>query len=226
MQAAAFYRTSIGKKAIMAVTGVIWIGYVIMHMYGNLKAFLGEEAFNHYAEGLRELGSPIFGHLHLLTVARIVFVASIVLHVWAAWSLYRQARQARPVSYATYRVVQANYASLTMRYGGVVIALFLLLHLMQLTWGVSAVHGQFIPGEPYHNLVTNFKSLPVTIVYLLALVALGFHLFHGTWSMFQTLGFNNPRLDRTFRGLAWLVAIGVPLGFASVPIAIQLGIVS
>lgn len=226
MQAAALYRTSIGKKAIMAVSGVIWIGYVVMHMYGNLKAFLGEAAFNHYAEGLREMGAPIFGHLHLLTVARILFVVSIVLHVWAALSLTQQARQARPQNYATRRVVQANYASVTMRYGGVVILLFLLLHLMQLTWGVSAVHGDFIPGQPYHNLVTNFQSLPVTLVYLVAVVALGLHLFHGTWSMFQTLGFNNERMDRLIRGLAWALAILVPVGFASVPIAVQLGILS
>ena len=226
MQAAALYRTSIGKKAIMAVSGVIWIGYVVMHMYGNLKAFWGEEAFNHYAEGLREMGAPIFGHLHLLTVARILFVVSIVVHVWAAYTLYRQARLARPQNYATRRVVQANYASITMRYGGVVILLFLLLHLMQLTWGVSAVHGEFIPGQPYHNLVTNFQSLPVTLIYLVALVALGLHLFHGTWSMSQTLGFNNERMDGLIRGLAWALAILVPVGFASVPIAVQLGILS
>ncbi len=97
---------------------------------------------------------------------------------------------------------------------------------MQLTWGVSAVHGEFIPGEPYHNLVTNFQSLPVTLVYLVAVVALGLHLFHGTWSMFQTLGFNNERMDRLIRGLAWALAILVPVGFASVPIAVQLGILS
>ncbi len=226
MQAAALYRTSIGKKAIMAVTGVIWIGYVAMHMYGNLKVFLGPAYFDAYAEGLRELGAPIFGHLHLLTLARIVFVVSIVLHVWSAWSLYQQARQARPDNYATRRVVQANYASLTMRYGGVVIVLFLLLHLMQLTWGVSATNGGYIAGQPYHNVVANFQSLPVTLFYLIALTALGFHLFHGTWSMFQTLGINNSRLDGVMRALAWTVAIVVPLGFAVVPIAVQLGILS
>lgn len=224
MQAIAIYRSSIGKKVIMALTGVIWIGYVILHMYGNLKAFLGPEAYNAYAEGLREFGGPIFGHLHFLIIARIVFVVSIVLHVWAAMSLYRQAVVARPSSYATRRVVQADYASRTMRYGGIVIALFLLFHLAQLTWGIEAVNEEFILGDPYHNLVYVFQSPLVTAFYLFALIVLGFHLFHGAWSMFQTMGFNSRRLDKYIRVFAWLVAIIVPVGFAAVPIAIQLGI--
>ena len=224
MQAMALYRTSIGKKVIMAVSGVIWIGYVVMHMYGNLKAFGGEVYFNAYAEGLRSLGAPVFGHLHLLTLARIVFVLSIVLHVWAALSLYRQAARARPDRYATRRVVQANYASRTMRYGGVVIALFLVFHLAQLTWGVPAVHSEFIRGSAYRNLLAAFQSPLVTAFYLVALAALGFHLFHGVWSMFQTLGLNSQRYDGTIKGLAWILAIVVPVGFAVVPISIQLGI--
>ncbi len=186
----------------------------------------GAEYFNEYAEGLRHLGGPIFGHLHLLTIARIVFVVSIVLHVWAAVSLYRQAAKARPQSYANLRVVQADYAARTMRYGGIVIALFLLFHLAQLTWGVEAVSGDFIAGDAYHNLMSVFQSPVVTILYLIALVVLGFHLYHGAWSMFQTLGLNNDRLDGLIRGLAVVLAIGVPLGFAAVPIAIQLGILA
>jgi succinate dehydrogenase / fumarate reductase cytochrome b subunit len=227
MQAAAtLYRTSIGKKALMAVTGLIWIGYVVMHMYGNTKAFLGSEHFNEYAEGLRYLGAPVFGHLHLLTIARIVLVAALLIHIWAAVSLTVQARNARPVTYASRRVVQANYASVTMRYGGVVILLFVLFHLADLTWGVSPIHPDYIRGDAYHNLVGSFHSLPVVIIYLLALVALALHLFHGTWSMFQTLGLNNGHWDPIFRGLAWLLAIVVPLGFAAVPIAVQLGIIA
>ena len=226
MQAMALYRTSIGKKVIMALSGVIWIGYVVMHMYGNLKAFSGQLYFDAYAEGLRSLGAPVFGHLHLLTIARIVFVLSIVVHVWAALSLYRQAVRARPDSYAMARVVQANYASRTMRYGGIVIALFLLFHLAQLTWGVQSVHNEFVRGDAYHNLVAAFQSPLVVALYMVALIALGFHLFHGAWSMFQTLGLNSQRYDGIIKGLAWILAIGVPLGFAVVPIAIQLNILS
>jgi succinate dehydrogenase / fumarate reductase cytochrome b subunit len=225
MQAAALYRSSIGKKAIMAVTGLIWVGYVVLHMYGNLKAFQGAAYFNEYAEGLRHIGAPVFGHLHLLTVARVVLVASLGAHIWAAWSLYMQARAARPSSYASRRVVQANYAALTMRYGAVVIVLFVLFHLAHLTWGTPGIHTDYIRGDAYHNLVMGFQSPLVVGLYLLALAALGFHLFHGTWSMFQTLGLNSQDWDGAFRALAWLLAIVVPVGFAAVPVAIQLGII-
>lgn len=225
MQAVAIYRSSIGKKALMAVTGLIWIGYVILHMYGNLKVFQGSEHFNEYAEGLRYLGAPIFGYLHLLTIARIVLVAAILVHIWAAYSLFAMARTARPTSYASRRVVQANYASVTMRYGGVVILLFIIYHLAHLTWGLNAVHSDYIRGDAYHNLVSGFQSLPVVIIYLVALVALALHLFHGTWSMFQTLGLNDHNWDGAFRALAWLLAIVVPLGFAVVPLAVQFGMI-
>ena len=229
MQAAALYRSSIGKKAVMAISGLIWIGYVVMHMYGNLKAFYGQAYFNEYAEGLRSLGSPLFAHLHLLTIARLVFVLSIVLHVWSAWSLYRQAREARPASYTTRKVVQANYASLTMRLGGTVILLFIIFHLVQLTWKVPGVDSEYVflnQGDPYTNLITAFQSPIITIIYLVALVALGFHLFHGTWSMFQTLGLKSRSYDRAIRWLAVLIAVVVPVGFAMVPIAVQLGILN
>ena len=226
MQAVALYRSSIGKKALMALTGLIWIGYVVMHMYGNTKAFLGSEHFNEYAEGLRVLGAPVFGHLHLLTIARIVLVAAIAIHIWAAYSLWVIAREARPSSYASRRVVQANYASLTMRYGGTVIVLFVIFHLAHLTWGMSPVHPDYIRGDAYHNLVAGFRSLPVVILYLIALVALGLHLYHGTWSMFQTLGLNDENWDMALRALSWVLAIIVPLGFAAVPIAIQFGIIA
>jgi succinate dehydrogenase / fumarate reductase cytochrome b subunit len=226
MQAAALYRSSIGKKAVMAVTGVIWIGYVIMHMYGNLKAFNGPEYFNAYAEGLRELGSPLFGHLHLLTIARIILVPALVLHIWSAYSLYIQARRARPANYAVKRVVQANYASLTMRWGGVVLLIFVLFHLAQLTWGMGGVQGGFIRGDAYHNLIGAFQFWPVVLLYLAGVIALGFHLFHGTWSMFQTLGLGNRDYDGLVHGLAWLLAVVVPLGFATVPLAVLFGILS
>lgn len=226
MQAVALYRSSIGKKALMALTGLIWVGYVVMHMYGNLKAFTGSEHFNEYAEGLRYLGAPIFGHLHLLTIARIVLVASVGIHIWAAYTLFVQARQARPSSYASRRVVQANYASITMRYGGTVILLFVLYHLAHLTWGIGGIHADYVRGDAYHNLLVGFRSLPVVILYLAALVAQGLHLFHGTWSMFQTLGLNDSNWDGAFRALAWILAIVVPVGFAAVPIAIQLGIIA
>lgn len=226
MQAAALYRSTIGKKAIMAVTGLIWIGYVVMHMYGNLKAFDGAVYFNAYADGLRYLGEPVFGYRHMLTIARVVLVASLAAHVWAAISLYNQARNARPTDYEAKQIVQANYASLTMRYGGTVILLFILFHLAHLTWGVPGIHNNFVYGDAYSNLIYGFQSIPVVVIYLVALVALGFHLFHGTWSMFQTLGISNRGIEPAIRAVAWVFAIGIPVGFAVVPIAVQLGILT
>ena len=126
---------SIGKKAIMAVTGVVWIGFVAAHMWGNLHLFQGQAAFNHYAEWLREVGEPIFSYAQLLWVFRIVLITSIVLHIWAALSLWRQADRARSTKYAVKRVVRANYATRFMRIGGVLIILFVLFHLAQFTWG-------------------------------------------------------------------------------------------
>jgi succinate dehydrogenase / fumarate reductase cytochrome b subunit len=226
MQAVALYRSSIGKKALMALTGLIWIGYVVAHMYGNLKAFQGGEHFNEYAEGLRYLGAPIFGYLHLLTVARIGLVATILIHIWAAWSLFVMARSARPASYASRRVVQANYASVSMRFGGLVILLFILFHLAHLTWGIGPVHSDYIRGDAYHNLIIGFRSIPVVIIYLIALAALALHLYHGTWSMFQTLGLNDSNWDTPYRVLALLLAIVVPVGFAVVPLAVQFGFIA
>ncbi|MBX3012503.1 MAG: succinate dehydrogenase cytochrome b subunit [Caldilineaceae bacterium] len=222
----ALTQSSIGKKVIMAVTGLIWVGYVVMHMYGNLKVFFGAEYFNHYAEGLRALGEPVFGHLHLLTLARIVLVGSIVAHIWAALSLTRQAQIARPQRYAVTKRVEADYASLTMRWGGLTILLFVIFHLAHLTWGVPILHNNFIRGDAYHNLVSGFQN-PINVgIYLLAVIALGFHLYHGTWSMCQTLGITNRTLTPSIRAVAWALAILIPVGFAAVPLAVLVGIVT
>lgn len=220
------YRSSIGKKIIMAVTGLLLIGFVFFHMYGNLKVFSGPVYFNEYAEGLREIGAPIFGHLHLLTLARVGLVLAFGLHIWAAISLTRQARRARPRSYEQQRTVQANYAALTIRYGGVVIALFVLYHLAHFTWGVQALNGgDFVPGDAYHNVTSAFESVPITLLYLLAVTALGLHLYHGTWSGLQTLGLNSRRYSTPIRVVALGLALVVSIGFAAVPIGVLTGFV-
>jgi succinate dehydrogenase / fumarate reductase cytochrome b subunit len=221
------YRSSIGKKVIMAVTGVVGIGFVLLHMYGNLKAFIGPEYFNTYAEGLRTMGAPIFGHTHLLWIARIVLLAAVVLHVWAAWSLYQESQRARSTKYVKHNTLQANPAALYIRFGGVVIFIFIILHLMHFTWGIPGVHPDFRPGDAYHNLVTGFQSyayLPA-IFYLIATVALGFHLYHGAWSMFQTLGLNNHLYTQPLRALSLILALVISIGFAAVPAAVLLGII-
>jgi len=221
MQVAVLPRSSIGKKALMAVTGAVWIGYLVLHMWGNLHIFQGQESFNHYAEFLRTVGEPVFSYAQVLWIIRIVIVASLVAHMWSAWDLYRQAQRARSTNYAVKRVVQANYASRFMRIGGVVIILFVIFHLAHYTWGWI---GQFDRADPYRNVVIGFSNPVIVLFYLLALASLGLHLFHGVWSMFQTLGLNNRRFDGFFRGLAVFAALVVPIGFATVPLAVLFGI--
>jgi succinate dehydrogenase / fumarate reductase cytochrome b subunit len=205
MQVALLPRSSIGKKALMAVTGAVWIGYLVLHMWGNLHIFQGAESFNHYAEFLREVGEPVFSYAQVLWLIRIVIVLSLAAHMWSAWDLYRQ----------------ANYASRFMRIGGVVIILFVIFHLAHYTWGWVT---EFNRADPYRNVVIGFSNPVIVLFYLLALASLGLHLFHGVWSMFQTLGLNSRRFDGFFRGLAVFVALVVPIGFATVPLAVLFGI--
>jgi succinate dehydrogenase / fumarate reductase cytochrome b subunit len=221
------YRTSIGKKVIMALTGLIGIGFVIVHMYGNLKVFIGAEYFNTYSEGLRGLGAPIFGHTHLLWISRMVLLAAVVLHVWAAWSLYQDSQRARSVEYIKHTKIQATVAALYIRVGGVILFIFIILHLMHFTWGVPGVHPDFSQTDVYRNLVIGFRSygyLPA-IFYLVAMTALGFHLYHGTSSLFQTLGLNQSN-TKPLRALSLCLAIVIAVGFAIVPLAVMFGFIS
>ena len=219
-------RTTIGKKVIMAITGLIWIGYVLGHLYGNLKIFIGGAYFNEYAEGLRTLGAPLLGHGHFLFIARTVLIAALLAHIWAATMLTLRANEARPVRYTIKETVQASVASRYMRWGGIMILIFIIYHLAHLTWGVPGMMETFVRGDPYANVVTGFQSSFAIFMYLLGLTALGFHLYHGAWSMFQTLGLNNKNYTQLLRWLAMAMAVLVPLGFASIPFAVMFGIVS
>lgn len=219
-------RTTIGKKVIMAVTGLIWIGYVLGHLYGNIKIFFGPEYFNTYAEGLRVLGEPLLGHGHFLFVARIVLIGALLAHIWAATALTIRAKEARPVRYTLKETVQASVASRYMRWGGIMILIFIIYHLAHLTWGVPGMMETFERGDPYANVVTGFQSSFAIFFYLLGLTALGFHLYHGTWSMFHTLGLNNRTYTGLLRLLALAMAVLVPLGFATIPLGVMFGFVS
>jgi succinate dehydrogenase / fumarate reductase, cytochrome b subunit len=218
-------RSSIGKKAIMAVTGLIGYGFVILHMIGNLKVFTGREHFDEYAEFLRVVGAPVLPERTLLWVLRIVLLAAVVLHVWMAVSLTRQDAASRPVRYRSQKKVQASFASLTLRWGGIAIFLFLIYHLLHFTFGVAAIHPTFVRGAAYDNLVAGFLNPLNVAFYLLAVAALGMHLYHGVWSMFQTLGLNGSRTNGLWRGLAAVSGVGLFLGFAVVPVAVLAGIV-
>lgn len=231
------YRTSVGKKVIMAVTGFILVGFVVFHMYGNLKMYQGPEVFNAYAAGLRELGYPVFGHEHLLWVARVILLASVVLHIWSATMLTMQSQKntfANGVSgmkrYGE-KKRQTGYAAYTMRFGGIVIFLFIIYHLLHLTFGVVGYgpgefkHPHGGEYEVYSNVVNGFQNPLISGFYIFTMIFLGFHLYHGVWSMFQTLGLNNAMYTRLLRGLAVLVALAVVIGNISFPIAVMAGIV-
>lgn len=222
--AAALWRTTVGKKAVMAVTGAVLVGFVIAHMAGNLKIFLGAKAFNDYALFLRTVGEPLFPYSVLLWIARVVLLTSALLHIWAAVELTRINWAARPRSYAVKRSLATTAAALTMRYSGVLLAVFIVYHILHLTFGaVGFASGSFSHDSVYHNVVTGFSGWFVSVFYILAMGALCLHLDHGIWSMFETLGLNNTRISRGLRLLSRVAAFLVFLGFIAVPIAVLAG---
>ena len=213
-----FARSSIGRKVVMAVTGVILVGFVIAHLLGNLQVYLGPEAMNNYAVWLRQ-----FLHGTGLWIARAILLVAVILHIWSAASLTLSSRRARPVAYRERKWREATYASRTMRWGGVIILLFVIYHILHMTTGT--VHQSFIEGDVYHNFVSGFRVVPVSLFYIFAMLALGLHLKHGVWSMFQTLGVSHPRSIRAAHVLAWIVAIVIVVGNISFPLAVLAGVV-
>jgi len=211
--------SSVGKKIVMAITGIVLSLFVLGHMAGNLQAFLpnGPEALDHYGAFLREML-----HGAGLWVVRAVLLASVSLHIWAAASLTLESWRARPVGYEEQKWKESTYASRTMRWGGVIILLFVIYHLLHFTTGTA--HPNFIEGDVYHNFVTGFRSVPVSIAYIVAMIALGFHLRHGVWSMCQTLGVSHPRYIRLAHIAAWLFAALIVVGNISFPVAVLAGI--
>jgi succinate dehydrogenase / fumarate reductase cytochrome b subunit len=219
------YRSSVGKKILMAVTGIIFVSFVLVHMYGNLKAFYGPEYFNHYAEFFREMGAPIFAHGHLLWIMRITLLLAVGIHMLMAFQLWWGANKARPVKYAKgLKPEESTYASRTIRWGGVIIITFVIYHLLHFT--VGTVHPRFVRGDAYGNLVAGFQSIPVVIVYGIAMCALCLHLYHGVWSAMQTLGASHPRYNKYRRPVALTVAGIILFGFMAIPVSVITGILS
>ena len=217
----AWYGTSVGKKIAMALTGILLVLYVVVHMLENLRLYQGPEHLNAYAEFLRDAGAPVLGPGELLWFARLVLLTAVVIHVVAAIQLARMSRRARPVGYRNPPHDELSYASRTMRWGGVVIFLFVVYHVLHLTLG--SVHPDYVPGDVYRNVVVGFRSWPVSVAYMLAMVALGLHLYHGIWSMTQTLGVDHPRVDRLRRPVAAVIAGAVMIGNLSFPVAVLAG---
>jgi succinate dehydrogenase / fumarate reductase cytochrome b subunit len=215
--------SSVFKKAVMAVSGIIMVLFLIAHMVGNLHVFQGAKSFNDYSEFLRTVGEPALPFRTLLTIIEIVLTVSVVAHMWAAISLWRQAKRARPQSYVTKKSVAQTYASRTMRWGGVIIGLFIVYHILDLTFGAANPAGT--DSTPYQRLVASFQNPFATTVYVITLLLLGMHLRHGVWSATQTLGQSNRRRERTVNAFATAFAVLLIAGYLVVPAAVVFGLV-
>ncbi|MFD1506606.1 succinate dehydrogenase cytochrome b subunit [Georgenia yuyongxinii] len=218
--------TTVALKVTMAVTGVLFVLFVLLHMYGNLKAFSGQEAFDGYAAGLRTLLYPYLPHEGFLWIQRAVLVIALVVHVAAAATLWRRARGARHTRYVMHKRQVQTYASRTMRWGGLIILAFVIFHLLQFTTLTINVGGTF--DSPYQRLVEAFQPEHwyVYLAYLVAILALTMHVRHGVWSGLQTLGASNRRRQRAINLAAYAVAAVLLVGFMAPPTAILLGFVN
>ena len=219
-------RTTIYLKLLMAISGLVFVVFVLLHMYGNLKAFAGHDAFNEYADHLRTMGTPILPRSGALWILRAILIASLVVHVASASALWRRARRARTVRYQVKKHTGAIFASRLMRWGGVTLLLFIIWHLLNFTVGKVNVQGG-PTNDPYNLLVDTFDTWWLTLIYLVAMAMLGAHLHHGTWSAMQTLGYTSTARARTrAKRLAFVIAVVVTVGFSIVPIFVLAGVIT
>ena len=214
-----FDESTVGKKAIMALTGFIGFGFVIGHLLGNLQFYLGPEALNAYGAKLRALG-PI------LNLVRGVLILAVAAHVTAAFQLWRQNRKARPSGYVKWSATKSSYASRTMLLSGPIIFFFVVYHLRHLTWGTAHPDFQHLAiGTPdvYHNVVAGFSQPLAAAAYIIAMLCLGLHLVHGVWSMFQSIGWSHPRYTPLIKTFAAGVTAFIVIGNISIPVSVLLG---
>lgn len=218
-RALTFYGSTIGKKMVMAITGLIGFGFLLGHMTGHLLAFKGADAYNAYAHFLKNSGALLWG-------TRLVLLAAIALHVHCVFALWARNSEARPKEYYRRENLATNYAALTMRYGGLVLLLFIVYHLAHFTWGVTSVTGgvPFDVDDPYDNLVYAFQVPAISGFYIVAMAALGMHLYHGIWSLTQTLGADHPKYNKLRQQASVVGTLLVVLGFVIVPISVLTGV--
>ncbi|MEW6741660.1 MAG: succinate dehydrogenase cytochrome b subunit [Planctomycetota bacterium] len=209
-----FVKSSIGKKILVAATGVILFLYLFAHMFGNLKVFAGPESINGWAEFLHSRPAMLWG-------ARLVLLAAVLVHVVLAVLLWLEGLRARPKGYLVKRYKEADYASRTMIVTGPMLGFYVVYHILHFTTG--SAHPSFDPKNVYANVINGFSYWPVSAVYIVAMLLLGVHLYHGAWSLFQTLGLNHPRYNPWRRGFSVLAAVFLVAGFVSVPIAVLTG---
>ena len=216
-RSAQFWNSTVGKKIVMALTGAIGVGYLVAHVSGNLLVFAGPEKINAYAALLKS--NP-----GLLWTARTILIVAVLLHIIAAYQLARMSQKSRPTSYKRWRAIGSDFASRTMRWTGPLVGLFIIYHLLHFTLGT--VHPSFDERNVYHNVISGFQVWYVSAIYIIAMLALSLHLYHGAWSMFESLGINHLKYNRLIRVLATFVTIIVVVGFISIPVAVLLGLIS
>jgi len=223
---AAFWATAVGKKVVMAVTGAIMIAFVLAHMLGNLKIFAGPDEINAYSRALRTVGQPELGYSDALWMVRIVLLTAVTLHIVAAVQLTRLSWNARPVTYENRRSVETTWAAKTMRWGGLLLALFIVFHILHFTVGaVGFAPGQYHDLHVYQNVVAGFSVWPVAVFYIIAMAALCLHLDHGIWSFLQTFGWSTSRNVAALRVISRIIALVVFAGFVAVPLGVMTGLV-
>ena len=226
------YQSAVGKKWAMAVSGVVLLGFVLTHMIGNLHLYEGPLEIHEYAETLRNLGTDIVPRTWLLWGVRLLLIAAFAVHVHSAYSLKEISRKSNTRSnftdgnkkYASSQdFVAANYASRTMRWTGPIVLLYLFFHLADLTWGWFSK--DWVLGDPYNNVVVSMGNIGVALIYVVANVALAIHIYHGTWSLFQSLGINSPKINKARRSFAKGLAGIILIGNLSFPIAVTAGLI-
>ena len=217
-RAPSFWASTIGKKIVMAVTGAIMFGFVIVHMLGNLQVFEGPEKLNAYGAFLHSIGE-------LLWPARIVLLIAITLHIIATVQLALRNKQARPIGYSRKQAIASSYASRTMYWSGPIVLAFIIFHLLHLTAGYIHPGAAYIEGDVYHNVVAGFQVWWVSVWYVFAICLLGQHLRHGLWSMFQSVGIHQPQHTAVLKKAAMVIALLIVLGYVSIPISVLLGLV-
>ncbi len=217
------WHSTVGKKTAMAVSGIVMLLYLVAHMLGNLKIFFGAVEFDGYAHWLRTIGEPFLHHEWFLWIARVVLLAAVIVHAVAAYQLSRRDLAARPTKYV-HKKKRTSYATRTMRWGGIILGLFIVWHILDLT--TLTVNPHAAAGHPYANVVATFSTWYGNVIYLVAMLALGLHIRHGFWSAAQTLGANRPGRDRTLKAIANLLALVLTLGFIAVPVSVMTGVVS
>ncbi len=220
VRALSFYKTTVGKKAMVAVTGIILFGFLIGHMLGNLQIFMGQQVFDHYAEFLKSKPG-------LLYVARLVLLSALVLHIACIVQLFLRNRRSRAIGYRKYKPIIAGIPSRSMFITGPAILVFLVYHLLHFTVGTfHSTAPNFNHEAVYQNVVTDFSHPAIAVIYIVAMFVIGFHLLHGVWSLFQTLGLNHPRYNAWRKVLSAVVATVLFVGFVLIPLAVLTGLVS